>query len=128
MAFHRRSISLGVDVKNPSVSRLRANGSTPSIEDKPYVGLSPVMPQYDAGRRTDPLVCVPIANGTIPAATAAAEPLELPPGVCSGFLGFRVGAGVVHAKGVVWVLPITIAPRPRSCRTIAASAEPRRPL
>jgi hypothetical protein len=33
-------------------------------------------------------------NGTMPAATTAAEPLEHPPGVCSRFLGFRVGAGV----------------------------------
>jgi hypothetical protein len=27
----------------------------------------------------------------MPAATAAADPLELPPGVCSTFRGFRVG-------------------------------------
>ena len=31
---------------------------------------------------TEPIVCVPRANGTMPAATAAAEPLEDPPGVC----------------------------------------------
>jgi hypothetical protein len=36
--------------------------------------LKPTMPQNAAGRITDPLVCVPIAAGTNPAATAAAEP------------------------------------------------------
>ena len=38
----------------------------------------------------DPPVSEPTANGTIFAATAAADPPEDPPGVCSGFLGFRV--------------------------------------
>ena len=30
----------------------------------------------------------------VDAATAAAEPLEEPPGVCAGLCGFRVGPGV----------------------------------
>ncbi len=38
----------------------------------------------DAGRIMEPSVCVPNANGTMPAATATAEPLELPPGVRAG--------------------------------------------
>ena len=42
---------------------------------------------------TDPLVWVPTASGTIPAATAAAEPLDEPPGVCSGLWGLRVLPG-----------------------------------
>ncbi len=42
---------------------------------------------------TEPLVWVPIASGTMCAATAAAEPLEEPPGVCSGMCGFRVLPG-----------------------------------
>ena len=37
--------------------------------------------QKAAGRMTEPLVWVPRAAGTKPAATAAAEPLEEPPGV-----------------------------------------------
>ena len=32
----------------------------------------------------DPAVCVPSAAGTIKSATAAADPLEDPPGVCAG--------------------------------------------
>ena len=42
---------------------------------------------------TEPPVCVPSAAGTMPAATAAAEPEEEPPGVCSGLRGLRVAAG-----------------------------------
>src|SRR5262245_65859396 len=88
-------------VKNPNVSRLFANGSTPSIERRPYVGLKRVTPQNDAGRNTDPSVCSPMARGTIPAATAAADPLELPPGVRARSRGLRVGGGVRDRKGVV---------------------------
>src|SRR5215510_3698330 len=103
-------MSAAVAVKNPSVSRLFANGSTPSVDVQPKVGLKPVTPQNDAGRSTDPPVWVPTANGTMPAATAAADPLELPPGVCARLRGLRVGAGVRYAKAVVWVLPNRMAP------------------
>ena len=94
----------------------------------PYVGLNPAMPQNDAGRRTDPCVCVPSANGTMPVATAAANPLELPPGVCSRLCGLRVGAGVRYANDVVWVFPIRMAPRRRNSVTMPASSVPMRPL
>ena len=43
---------------------------------------------------TEPAVCVPSAAGTMPAAMAAAEPEEEPPGVCSRLRGLRVAAGV----------------------------------
>ena len=76
------------------------------------MGLNPVTPQKEAGRIIEPCVCSPIVKGTMPAATAAAEPLELPPGVCSRFRGLRVGPGVRYAKAVVTVLPSRIAPRP----------------
>ena len=42
---------------------------------------------------TEPLVCEPMASGTMPAATAAAEPEEEPPGVRSGSCGLRVAPG-----------------------------------
>ena len=42
----------------------------------------------------EPLVCVASASGTMPAATAAAEPLDEPPGVRSRSCGLRVGPGV----------------------------------
>ena len=50
-------------------------------------------PQYAAGLITEPVVCVPIAIGTMPLATAAADPLEEPPGVCSIFHGLAVLPG-----------------------------------
>ena len=40
----------------------------------------PQMPVSDAGWRIEPPVSVPVAPGTRRAATAAAEPPELPPG------------------------------------------------
>ena len=47
------------------------------------------MPQSAAGWRIEPPVSVPIATGARPAATAAAEPPELPPGTRSWSQGFR---------------------------------------
>ena len=47
----------------------------------PKLGLRPMTPLNAAGRMTEPSVCVPSASGTIPAATAAADPEDDPPGV-----------------------------------------------
>jgi hypothetical protein len=66
---------------------------TPSSGSRPYVGFAPTTPQKAAGRMTEPFVCDPIAAGTIPAATAAADPIDDPPGVREGSCGFRVGPG-----------------------------------
>ena len=60
---------------------------------RPWVGLKPTTPQNAAGRITEPLVCEPIAPGTMFAATAAAEPLEEPPGVRCRSCGFLVLPG-----------------------------------
>ena len=54
---------------------------------------------------TDPAVWLPTAAGTTPAATAAAEPAEEPPGACVDLCGLRVRAGVSSASSVVTVLP-----------------------
>jgi hypothetical protein len=43
------------------------------------VGLSPKSPQHEAGMRIEPPPSPPWATGTIPAATAAAEPPLEPP-------------------------------------------------
>ena len=59
----------------------------------PKVGFSPTTPQKAAGRMIEPPVCVPTASGTIPAATAAAEPWDEPPGVWPGSCGLRVLSG-----------------------------------
>ena len=59
----------------------------------PKAGLSANTPQKEAGRISDPAVCVPKAIGTMPSATAAAEPLDEPPGVWAGLCGLAVGPG-----------------------------------
>src|SRR6267142_4229210 len=85
------------------------------------------MPQYDAGRTVEPPVWLPRARGTIPAATAAAEPLEEPPGEYAGSCGLRVLPEAPQANSVVTVLPMMTAPAARSCVTTAASRDGVRP-
>src|SRR5665213_1818457 len=56
---------------------------------RPRLGLSPTRPLCDAGMRSEPPPSLPWPTGTIPDATAAADPPEEPPGVwpvCQGFL------------------------------------------
>ena len=62
---------------------------------------------------TEPPVCVPMAIGTIPAATAAAEPDDEPPGVRSELTGLTVSQGSRKASSVVFVLPKIMAPAER---------------
>ena len=49
------------------------------------------MPHSAAGWRIEPPVSVPIDHGTVPAATAAAEPPDEPPGTRARSHGFSVG-------------------------------------
>src|SRR5262249_57457061 len=55
------------------------------------VGLRPKTPQQEAGIRIDPPPSLAWAMGTMPAATAAADPPLEPPAVCVRRQGFRVG-------------------------------------
>ena len=55
------------------------------------MGFNPQMPDSDAGWRIEPPVSVPVAAGTSRAATAAADPPELPPGTYAVFHGLRTG-------------------------------------
>ena len=59
--------------------------------------------------------------------TAAAEPLEEPPGVCVGSWGFLVLPGCRLANSVVTVLPRRTPPAARVMATQAASARGRYP-
>jgi hypothetical protein len=61
-----------------------------------------------------------MAMGTKPAATAAAEPLDEPPGENAVFQGLRVLPGWRKANSVVTVLPITRPPSASRRRTIHA--------
>src|SRR5215469_1389243 len=58
----------------------------------------------------EPPVWLPVAIGSMPAATAAAEPADDPPGVCARLCGLRVAAGSRLASSDVAVLPITMPP------------------
>src|ERR1700722_12911537 len=82
-----------------------------AIDTRPRDGLSPNNPQHEAGMRMDPPPALACAAGTIPAATADAEPPEEPPQVRSKFQGLRVApnrSGSVmpsNANSGVFVLP-----------------------
>src|SRR5487761_1314522 len=79
-------------------------------------------PQNAAGRIVEPPVWVPKPTGTWKSATAAAEPLDEPPGVCAGFSGCTVSRGCRLANSVVTVLPRMTPPAARvsAKRTISA--------
>src|SRR5450432_1008275 len=91
MALSSRAQSSAVWPNAPGVSRLDAKAINPYREQMPYVGFKPQMPDSAAGWRIDPPVSVPVAAGTSRAATAAAEPPELPPATQVVFHGFLTG-------------------------------------
>src|SRR5918998_2175079 len=76
----------------------------------------PTTPHRDAGWRTEPPVSVPIAQGALPAATAAAEPPDEPPGTRPRSHGFCTGPNPEFsfddpmANSSWFVLPRTGAP------------------
>ena len=83
----------------------------------------PTRPQQAAGIRSEPPPSLPCAIGTRPAATAAAEPPEEPPGVRVVSHGLRVGpvwrgsvVGRIPNSGR-FVVPSTTNPASRSRRT-----------
>src|SRR5258705_5638957 len=117
-----RSAASATDrVIGPAWSSEAASGTTPSSGTRPKSPFSPTTPQYAAGRRIEPTVCVPIAPGTCRAATAAPDPDDDPPGVRSAAHGFVVGAGSLYANCVATVLPTITAPAARSRATSVAS-------
>ena len=104
------------------MSKLGARAATPKLEIDRVLGLKPAIPQYAAGRLSDARVWVPNAKGTVPDATAAADPLLEPPGVWSVLWGFLAGEGSKKANSVVWTFPRGMAPIALRARTISASA------
>jgi len=90
------------------------------------VGLSPLVPHIAAGSRIEPPVSEPIAIVTTPAATAAAEPPDDPPGIRVVSKGLSTGPKqltweVAPQASSCWlVLAIKIAP---AARSLAATAE-----
>ena len=87
----------------------------------------PTTPHRAAGWRIEPPVSEPRASGANPAATAAAEPPEEPPGTRSGSCGLRVAPKAdvsvdePMANSSMLVLPITTAPASARRVTTVAS-------
>jgi len=73
-------------------------------------------PQSEAGWRTEPPVSEPSATGTIPAATATADPPDDPPGTREVSQGFFTGPNAEFsfedpiANSSQFVLPIITEP------------------
>ena len=101
---------------------------------RPSVGLCPTTPQQAAGIRIEPPPSVPSASATWPAASAAAEPLLEPPGVCPADQGLRVaGPSGLWPKARcpysgIAVMPTITAPAARSRATAGPSACSRLPF
>src|SRR5262245_5998153 len=101
---------------------------TPARLTSPALGMSPAIPQNEAGPRMEPPVSEPIAHGESPAATAAPEPLDDPPVKCSRFHGLRAGGHGKSNEGPPWAnscvaaLPRRIAPASYSLAVTVASA------
>src|SRR6266550_3684438 len=60
-------------------------------DTRPRLGLRPKTPQHDAGMRIEPAPSPALAAGTMPAATAAADPPDDPPTVRPRSQGLSVG-------------------------------------
>src|SRR5690606_19205373 len=96
----------------------------------PRPGLRPNRPHQEAGIRIEPPPSLAAATGTIPAATAAAEPPEEPPGERLRSHGLWVGpkasgsvTGLIPNSGEL-VRPNTTSPASsQRCTTSAVSAE-----
>src|SRR5919204_5889708 len=103
----------------PTWSSDEANAISPYRLISPYVGFSPTIPHRAAGWRTEPPVSVPSAHVAMPLATAAADPLDEPPGTRSGSHGFRVAPYAEFspdepmANSSQFVLPTRTAPAAR---------------
>src|SRR3981081_4616986 len=121
MAAAAKAASATPAANTPAVSSHQEKHFMPTVGSLRKGGLNPAMPQKAAGRTTEPPVWLPSAIGTMPAATAAAEPEDDPPGVWAGLHGLRVAAGCKVASSVVTVLPSTRPPARRTSATSAAS-------
>ena len=123
-----RAVSRTERASDPNTTQCAPSLSCGARGTRSRWGLSPNSPQHAAGIRIEPAPSAASAAGTIPAATAAADPPLEPPGVRSGSHGLRVTPQVTDSvnghspSSGIFVLPTTIAPAARSRRTTSASA------
>ena len=98
----------------PAWSRLQESGTTPFSETLPRVGLIVEVPEHADGIRSDPAVSVPVAAGTMRAASAAADPPLEPPAERSRLHGLPTWSVVPPAANSwVWRWPSRIMPAER---------------
>lgn len=115
-------------VRASGPSTVRPWNSSPPVGMRPRWGLMPTRPVHAAGMRTEPAPSEPSAPATMPAATAAADPPEEPPGVWPGSHGLRVAPNAAPSVNGHWpssgvfVLPTITAPACLSRATAGASA------
>jgi hypothetical protein len=107
---HTAARSSAVFTNHPTVSSSGESCMRPPLDTAPNDGLKPSTPQNAAGRMMEPIVCEPTLSGTMHAATAAAEPEELPPGLRDRSARFLVAGGALEQYSVRFVLPMMIAP------------------
>ena len=121
------SRSSTVRARRPCVASMSQPRARAGAAIRPGVGRIEATSQKLAGVRTEPPKSVPWARGTIPVATATAEPPEEPPDVSATSNGLRVGP---HSRFVqtapkpnsgVLVLPMMTAPACRSLATTSSS-------
>ena len=91
IAASTSAASSAVRAIGPILSSVHESAIAPCRDTRPYVGRTPVMPQYADGVPIEPDVSLPSAYGTRPPATAAADPLDDPPDQRSVFQGFKPG-------------------------------------
>src|SRR5688500_5673633 len=90
-ASNATTTSATVRASGPRVDRCAHDGAAePPLGTRPSDGLNPEMPQHDDGMRIEPPPSEPVHNGTMPEASAAAEPPDEPPGERSVDQGLRV--------------------------------------
>ncbi len=123
MAVRSRAQSARLRAIGPAWSRLTASGTTPASETSPRVGLIADVPERADGMRSEPAVSVPVAAGTIRAASAAAEPPLEPPAERSSAHGFPTWSVVPPiASSCVCRWPSRMAPEAESRAHTALSA------
>src|SRR5690606_13294152 len=121
-----------VRVIGPGVSWLWLIGTIWRRLIRPTVGFMPTIPLIAAGHVIEPSVSVPVAAGTIPAATAAALPALEPQGLRFDACGLRVCPPTalqpeielksrMFAHSDRFALPTITAPASRSLATNGAS-------
>ena len=121
------SRSSTVRARRPCVASMSQPRARAGAAIRPGVGRIETTSQKLAGVRTEPPKSVPCARGTIPVATATAEPPEEPPDVSATSKGLRVGPQrrfvqtAPKPNSGVLVLPMMTAPACRSLATTSSS-------